>query len=309
MALADKRLENLQIYKVLQCVRNKDKEQIEKLIKFGYPELVNFTEPVHGISALHLASVSNDVDMVSFLLELGAHPDVQDRMGCTPTMRAAELGHELSMEILAKAKADMTIVDNEGKGVLFYCILPTKRHYRCALIALEHGADVNNSTYEGKPVFLRACEEAHDVKEMCLTFLEKGANPNAINSSTGRTALMEASREGVLEIVRGILERGGEVNTFDNERHHAAHFAAKGGFFDILRLLFAYNGDMGLIAMNGNTPLHYAAMGGFADCCKYIAQRGLMLMPPIIFYGLHFILRAMPGNKTLLNFWLNREHR
>lgn len=67
-------------------------------------------------------------------------------------------------------------------GVLFYCILPTKRHYRCALIALEHGADVNNLTYEGKPVFLKACEQAHDVKDICLTFLEKGANPNAINS-------------------------------------------------------------------------------------------------------------------------------
>ncbi|XP_008593269.1 PREDICTED: ankyrin repeat and EF-hand domain-containing protein 1 [Galeopterus variegatus] len=274
MALADKRLENLQIYKVLQCVRNKDKKQIKKLTKLGYPELINFTEPVNGLSALHLASVSNDIDMVSFLLELGAHPDVRDRMGCTPTMRAAELGHDLSMEILANAKADMTIVDNEGKGVLFYCILPTKRHYRCALIALEHGADVNNSTYEGKPIFLRACEEAHDVKEVCLTFLEKGANPNAINSSTGRTALMEASREGVVEVVRGILEKGGEVNGYDNDRHHAAHFAAKGGFLDILKLLFAYNGDMGLIAMNGNTPLHYAAMGGFADCCKYIAQRG-----------------------------------
>lgn len=116
MALADKRLENLQIYKVLQCVRNKDKMQIEKLTRLGYPELINFTEPVNGHSALHLASVSNDIDMVSFLLDLGAHPDVQDRMGCTPTMRAAELGHELSMEILAKAKADMTIVDNEGKG-------------------------------------------------------------------------------------------------------------------------------------------------------------------------------------------------
>ncbi|XP_007954619.1 ankyrin repeat and EF-hand domain-containing protein 1 [Orycteropus afer afer] len=274
MALADRRLENLQIYKVLQCVRNKDKKQIEKLTKLGYPELINFTEPVNGHSALHLASVSNDIDMVTFLLDLGARPDVQDRMGCTPTMRAAELGHELSMEKLAKAKADMTIVDNEGKGVLFYCILPTKRHYRCALIALEHGADVNNATYEGKPVFLRACEEAHDVKDMCMTFLEKGANPNAINSSTGRTALMEASREGVLELVRGILERGGDVNAYDNERHHAAHFAAKGGYFDILKLLFACNGDMGLIAMNGNTPLHYAAMGGFADCCKYIAQRG-----------------------------------
>ncbi|KAK2509164.1 hypothetical protein MC885_010611 [Smutsia gigantea] len=277
MALADKRLENLQIYKVLQCVRNKDKKQIEKLTRLGCPELINFTEPVSGHSALHIASVSNDIDMVSFLLNLGAHPDVQDRMGCTPTMRAAELGHELSMEILAKAKADMSIVDNEGKGILFYCILPTKRHYRCALIALEHGADINNSSHEGKPIFLRACEEAHDVKDVCLTFLEKGANPNAINSVTGRTALMEASREGVVELVRGILERGGEVNAFDNDRHHAAHFAAKGGFFDILKLLFAYNGDMGLIAMNGNTPLHYAAMGGFTDCCKYIAQRGCEL--------------------------------
>ncbi|XP_003476616.1 ankyrin repeat and EF-hand domain-containing protein 1 isoform X2 [Cavia porcellus] len=274
MALADKRLENLQIYKVLQCVRNKNKKQIEKLTRLGYPQLINFTDPVDGISALHLASVSNDVDMVTFLLELGAHPDVQDHKGCTPTMRAAELGHELSMEVLARAKADMKIVDNEGKGILFYCILPTKRHYRCALIALEHGADVNNSTYDGKPVFLRACEEAHDVKEMCLTFLERGANANAMNSSTGRTALMEASREGVTELVRGILERGGIVNTFDNDRHHAAHFAAKGGFFDILKLLFAYNGDVGMIAMNGNTPLHYAAMGGFADCCKYVAQRG-----------------------------------
>lgn len=52
--------------------------------------------------------------------------------------------------------------------------------------------------------------------------------------STGRTALMESSREGVLELVRGILERGGEVNTFDNDRHNAAHFAAKGGFFDVI---------------------------------------------------------------------------
>ncbi|KAH0621873.1 hypothetical protein JD844_023574 [Phrynosoma platyrhinos] len=243
MSLADKRLENLQIYKVLQCVRQKDKKQIEKLTKLGYPELINFTEPINGDSALHLACVANDIDMCNFLLEIGAHPDVQDRMGRTPVMKAAELGHDLALDVLVQAEADMTIVDAEGKGVLFYCILPTKRHYRCVQMVLEFGADVNNCTFEGKP-------------------------------ATGRTALMEASREGVLEIVRGILERGGDVNVFDNERHHAAHFAAKGGFFEILKLISAYNGDVGLIAMNGNTPLHYAAAGGFTECCRFIGQRG-----------------------------------
>ncbi|XP_048366445.1 ankyrin repeat and EF-hand domain-containing protein 1 [Sphaerodactylus townsendi] len=274
MSLADKRLENLQIYKVLQCVRQKDKKQIEKLTKLGYPELINFTEPVNGDSALHLACVANDIDMVHFLLELGAHPDVQDRMGRTPAMKAAELGHDLALDVLVQAEADMTIVDEEGKGILFYCILPTKRHFRCVNMVLEYGADVNNVTFDGKPVFLQACEQAHEMKDTCMIFLESGADPNAVNLATGRTALMEASREGVLEVVRGILERGGDVNIFDNERHHAAHFAAQGGFFEILKIISAYDGDVGLIAMNGNTPLHYAAAGGFTECCKFIGQRG-----------------------------------
>ncbi|NXX74635.1 ANKE1 protein, partial [Urocolius indicus] len=274
MLPVDKRLLNLQIYKLLQCVHQKDKKQIEKLIQNGFPNLINFTEPVEGHSALYLACIKNDIDMCSFLLEQGAHPDIQDKMGRTPAMKAAELGHELVLDVLAKAKANMAAVDNEGKGVLFYCILPTRRHYHCTQIALDYGADVNNCTTDGKPVFLQACERAHDSKELCLNFLERGANPNARNPATGRTALMEAAREGALELVRDLLERGVDVNLFDLERHSAAHFAAQGGFFEILRIISAYNGDLGLIAMNGNTPLHYAAEGGFANCCKFIGQRG-----------------------------------
>ncbi|NWU96962.1 ANKE1 protein, partial [Upupa epops] len=274
MLPVDNRLQTLQIYKLLQCVHQKDKKQIEKLIQNGFPNLINFTEPMEGCSALHLACINNDTDMCSFLLEQGAHPDVQDKMGRTPAMKAAELGHELVLDLLVKAKADMSIVDNEGKGILFYCILPTARHHRCMKIALDCGADVNNCTAEGKPVFLQACERAHDLKEICLKFLESGADPNARNPATGRTALMEAAREGVLELVRDLLERGVDVNLFDIQRHSAAHFAATGGFFEILRIISAYNGDLGLIAMNGNTPLHYAAEGGFANCCKFIGQRG-----------------------------------
>ncbi|NXN22339.1 ANKE1 protein, partial [Nycticryphes semicollaris] len=274
MLPVDNRLRKLQIYKLLQCVHQKDKKQIEKLIQNGFPNLINFTEPMEGYSALHLACIKNDTDMCSFLLEQGAHPDVQDNLGRTPAMRAAELGHEVVLDLLVKAEADMTAVDNEKKGILFYCILPTRRHYNCTQIALDYGANVNNCTADGKPVFLQACERARDIKEICLNFLERGANPNARNPATGRTVLMEAAREGVVELVRGLLERGVDVNLFDNERHSAAHFAAKGGFFEILRIISAYNGDLGLIAMNGNTPLHYAAEGGFATCCKFIGQRG-----------------------------------
>ncbi|KAH0511242.1 Ankyrin repeat and EF-hand domain-containing protein 1 [Microtus ochrogaster] len=280
MALADKRLENLQVYRVLQCVRNKDKKQIEKLTKLGYPELINFTEPVDGLSAMHLASVSNDIDMVSFLLGLGAHPDVQDHMGCTPTMRAAELGHELSMEILAKAKADMTIVDNEGKGVLFYCILPTKRHYRCALIALDQGADVNNLTYEGKPVFLKACEEAHDVKDMCLTFLEKGANPNAINS-----------------ILKLLFAYNGDMGLIGMDGNTPLHYAAMGGFADCCKYIAQRGCDLKWKNLEHKTPRAVAKDGGFKAAGKEIrrAERTAAKL-------------AKPGVKNPNPLWALRLH-
>lgn len=78
MLPVDNRLRNLQIYKLLQCVHQKDKKQIEKLIQNGFPNLINFTEPMDGHSALSLACIKNDIDMCSFLLERGAHPDVQE---------------------------------------------------------------------------------------------------------------------------------------------------------------------------------------------------------------------------------------
>ncbi|NWX33405.1 ANKE1 protein, partial [Notiomystis cincta] len=274
MLPVDKRLLNLQIYKLLQCVHEKDKKQIENLIQKGFPDLINYTEPEEGYSAFHLASMKNDIDMCRFLLEHGAHPNVHDKMGCTPAMKAAELGHEVILELLAKANADMTAVDNEGKGILFYCLSSTRRHFHCLQIALEYGADVNNCTTTGRSVLLQACEQAHEIKEICLIFLEKGADPCAKDPATGRTAVMEASREGVAEVVRALLQKGADATLFDFERHSAAHFAAKGGFFEILTIISGYNADLKLIAMNGNTPLHYAAEGGFADCCRYIGQRG-----------------------------------
>uniref|UniRef100_A0A8C3MC94 Uncharacterized protein n=1 Tax=Geospiza parvula TaxID=87175 RepID=A0A8C3MC94_GEOPR len=274
MLPVDKRLLNLQIYKLLQCVHEKDKKQIENLIQKGFPDLINYTEPKEGYSAFHVATMKNDIEMCRFLLEHGARPNVHDSMGCTPAMKAAELGYEAILELLATAKADMTAVDNEGKGILFYCLSPTVRHTHCLQIALDYGADVNSCTTTGRSLLLQACEQAHEVKDMCLIFLEKGADPHAKDPATGRTAVMEAAREGAADVVLALLQRGADVNLFDFERHSAAHFAAKGGFLEILAIISGYGADLKLVAMNGNTPLHYAAEGGFTDCCRYIGQRG-----------------------------------
>ncbi|KAL0967663.1 hypothetical protein UPYG_G00255190 [Umbra pygmaea] len=274
MKVAEGRLQVLQIYRLLQYVQEGDQPQIERMVEVGVEDLINLTEPREGTGVLHLAAKANNPDMVSFLLAQGAQPNVQDKRGCTPVMLAAELGHDSIVSLLAKNHADMNLLDAEGKGVLFYCVFPTKRHMRCLQVALHGKADVNNISLAGMPVFLLACQNAADCSPMCHSMLDKGADPNSTNQVTGRTALMEAARAGAVELVRAILQKGANPNTLDKKRFHATHFAAMGGFFEVIQVLSAYSADMGVMTVEGETPLHYAARGGFNDCCRFLAQRG-----------------------------------
>ncbi|KAF7703996.1 ankyrin repeat and EF-hand domain-containing protein 1 isoform X2 [Silurus meridionalis] len=273
-AVAESRLEVLQIYKLLQLVRERNKARLEKMVRLGISNLINLTEPNEGTGVLHLTSISNDLDTAEFLLSLGAHPDIQDKRGRTPVLLAAELGYDAMLDLLAKNHADMRLVDNEGKGVLFYCISPSHRHTRCLQVALNSNADVNNTSNVGKPVFLLACEHAKECENICMRILESGADPNATDQLTGRTALMEAARAGSVALVRGILQRSGNPNTSDKLQQNATQFAAAGGFFQILRLLSAYQADLNAVCVEGNSALHVCAAGGHTECCRFLAQRG-----------------------------------
>lgn len=71
MAIAQTRLEVLQICKLLQCVRDNDEEQIRKLTESGVPNLINYNEPNDGETALSTAAVRNMDTMIAFLLKLG----------------------------------------------------------------------------------------------------------------------------------------------------------------------------------------------------------------------------------------------
>lgn len=110
------RLQELQIYRLLQCVHARDTAQVKKLLRAGVYDLVNITEPREGKGALHVAASANDTAMIDFLTLHGAHPDVQDKRGCTPVMLAAELGHDDAVALLAEKHADMKLTDTEGKG-------------------------------------------------------------------------------------------------------------------------------------------------------------------------------------------------
>ncbi|KAK3583308.1 hypothetical protein CHS0354_038919 [Potamilus streckersoni] len=274
MPVAQTRLEILQVCKLLQCVREKDKSQIEKMTIHGVPHLINYNDQIEGHTALSVAACANDDEMIEFLLGLGAHPDVVDFKGRSAAMRAAEYGHVHCLEKLAKAGANMKLTDLEGKGILFYCISPTQRHAKCLEIAVTHGAEPNNISKEGIPVLLFACETAMENEDMCLLLLKKHADPNSKQEKTGKTALMAAAKSGSVKSVRAILSNDGDVNALDVKHNHAAHFAAANGHFEVLACMAGFGALFDQINSESNTPIHLAAMGGHAMCIKFLVQRG-----------------------------------
>jgi ankyrin repeat protein len=60
----------------------------------------------------------DEVEFVRLLLRYGADPNIRDSDGCTPFHWAARLGTIESLQMLIKAGANVTAVDNEGRDAI-----------------------------------------------------------------------------------------------------------------------------------------------------------------------------------------------
>lgn len=237
MPIAKDPVEILQVKKLLHCVRTEDYYQIKKLCEKGVDCLINFNEPHEGLTALILAAIKNDEKMLEFLLENGAEPNIVDLNGRSALMRAAELGHVQALKVLKDSNADSTLKDKQGKDVLFYCLAaPTNRHDTCMKLVLTMGANFNNKTKDGTPVFVEACKNSIELKDICLMLLEQGADPSAIEEKNQRSALHYAAKCGSVDVCRAILKKGGNPNVVDKTKLTPAHEAAAGGHFTVSRL-------------------------------------------------------------------------
>ncbi len=138
---------------------------------------------------------------------------------------AARGGHVSRVQELARSGVDLNVKGPDGQTALMaasgYCYLEVMK------LLLADKADVNVKMGDGTTALVLAAESAclreHDAVEMLL---DTGADVNARSSSIG-TALMAASANGDLKIVRALLNAGADVNAKTNRGEMALKFAKK----------------------------------------------------------------------------------
>lgn len=91
----------------------------------------------------------------------------------------------------------------------------------------------------------------------------------------GFAPLNAAARNGHLEIVQYLVERGANIDQNDNHLHKTALLAASfERHFDIVQYLVEKGANVNAQSMNGFTPLHDAAYVGNLQIVRFLVDHG-----------------------------------
>ena len=176
-------------------------------------------------SALYLASVARDLEMVELLLEHRARTDIYGGVYDNSLQIASKNGDIAMVQALLNAGADVN-----RKGGRFGTALVSACHYKQTSVVaalLNHDADPNiQGCWKCDNALQTACEQnnAHIV----LLLLEHEANPNLHGGYYG-SALHAAFSKGNITNVRSLLAKGANVRYKGGEFHSVLHAAVESG--------------------------------------------------------------------------------
>lgn len=121
--------------------------------------------------------------------------------------------------------------------------------------------------------YLRAAR-AGDLEKL-INFLETGqiTDINTSNSN-GLNALHLAAKDGHVEIVKELLNRGAAVDNATKKKNTALHIASLAGQKEVIKILLQFNADVNVKSQNGFTPLYMAAQENHDICVKYLLAKG-----------------------------------
>jgi ankyrin repeat protein len=301
------------------ATQNGNAAMIEKLLKAGADP--NAPVLSHGETALMMASRTGNPAAVKVLLDHGAQPNTKDDLrGTTAAMWAAEQGHAAVIQLLAERGADLSATSTSltpirRRGLGFAPLTaagakaggapaPPKGGLTALLFAVREGemdcvktlvgahVDANQTSIDGSSPLLVAVQNGF--YDIAAFLIGEGADPNLANSkgwtplylavkirNQETTALPAPSTDGVLDLIKTLLDRGANPNPqikAATEIHQGMTAlwlkeegatpllrAALCGDLTVVKLLLAHGADPLIPTFDHTTPLMVASGVGWAD--------------------------------------------
>jgi ankyrin repeat protein len=287
-----------------------------------------------GQRPLHIASASGNTEAVRELVRAGAEASPSDDHGSTPLHLAVFHGHKDTCFVLLEAAGILVdAVDRLGNTPLH--IAAEKGFEAITKLLVQKGARVSaKDAHKGHTAMHKA---AAGNKVGCLMVLIREAREGLHDRTMGgMTPLMVAAEAGAVEAVHALIKARADVQTRDNCRATALHYAARGRKVlerggeaaataaaealtsptspaaIVTALLLDANASVSAVSLGASagetgTPLHWAAASGRVAVADMLLNCGAE--PSSAeghggFTPLH--VAAASGNKEMAAFLLSR---
>lgn len=146
------------------------------------------------------------------------------------------------------------------------------RDIKKAKILIKSGNGLDFFINDKTPL-MHACSFS---KHIALNMLQKGANPNLVNSE-GKTALFYACAQGDYEIVKRLHELNAFNVVTDKFDTHILHYATNSNSKQVVEFILNLNYDPNPRDFNGKTPLYHATWRSYNEICELLIKRGALV--------------------------------
>jgi ankyrin repeat protein len=184
-----------------------------------------------------------DIKGVKELLARGVDVNIREKtMGSTPLIVACSIeGTYEIIELLISKGADINIKGSyDGRTALMWA---AQNSQKTVELLLAKGAEVNVKGVDGMTAFIQSIFgilSGSVTIAVCDLLIEKGANVNdqlTGDDATGWTAIMFASSNGKLDLVKYLISKGADVNLKAKDGTSALSLALKDKNDDIIKIL------------------------------------------------------------------------
>jgi ankyrin len=226
-----------------------------------------------GTTRLHEAVYAGDVATVQRLIRDGADPRAANLFGATPLMLAATRGDAAVIRVLLDAGVPADATNAEGQTALM--AVARTGNLEAAQLLLKRGADVHaREQWGGQTALMWAAAQSQPA--MIRLLLKAGAHVDERSTVRdwqrrvtaegrpkdmyrgGLTPLLFAAREGCIDCLQALLDKGADIDLPDPDGATALVMALLNYHWDAAKFLIGAGADVNLWDLYGQSPLYVA---------------------------------------------------
>ncbi|KAK3610372.1 hypothetical protein CHS0354_008648 [Potamilus streckersoni] len=232
---------------------------------------VNFYDE-YGDTPLLAAAKQGSVDICRLLVENGAIINQPCQLSHqTPLHVAIEHSHLEVVKFLLEKDADPQLADNVGITPLYAALKVKNNQAEYVKRLIQSGCDVNIGSQDHAPIFLATRKNLLPcVKLLCETGCCKD-----IANKYGVTPVYEAAMKGHTEVLSYLLDQGCSPNRVDMYGQSPLHVATLYGHTEAVRLLTQAGANLKLRNQSGMSVMNFAIESGRSDILEILFEHGL----------------------------------